>query len=92
MYKANTQHRAECVDLHGKRIAALPMYQASLIIFKIPAEIFPTRYRCSCYGISAAFGKFGSVIAQVSLVNIQFNALDNCQHTADTNLGKVLIG
>ncbi|KAF2649586.1 inorganic phosphate transporter 1-4 /Pi cotransporter [Lophiostoma macrostomum CBS 122681] len=35
--------------------------------FIIPAEIFPTRYRCTCHGISAAAGKFGSWIAQIFL-------------------------
>jgi MFS transporter, PHS family, inorganic phosphate transporter len=31
----------------------------------IPAEIFPTRYRATCYGISAASGKLGSIIVQI---------------------------
>ena len=31
----------------------------------IPAEIFPTRYRATCHGISAAIGKLGSILAQV---------------------------
>jgi PHS family inorganic phosphate transporter-like MFS transporter len=34
---------------------------------QIPAEIFPTRYRCTCHGISAAAGKFGSWVAQIFL-------------------------
>ncbi|KAG9312576.1 major facilitator superfamily domain-containing protein [Chiua virens] len=33
--------------------------------FIIPGEVFPTRYRCTSYGISAAFGKLGAVIAQI---------------------------
>ena len=28
----------------------------------IPAEIFPTTYRCFCHGISAAAGKLGSIV------------------------------
>lgn len=34
---------------------------------KIPAEIFPTRYRCTCHGIAAAAGKLGSWVAQLFL-------------------------
>ena len=33
----------------------------------IPAEIFPTRYRCLFHGLSAASGKFGSVVVRVAL-------------------------
>ncbi|KAH8769681.1 phosphate transporter [Hyaloscypha finlandica] len=33
--------------------------------FIIPAEVFPTQYRATCHGISAASGKLGSIIAQV---------------------------
>ena len=31
----------------------------------ITGELFPTRYRASCHGISAAMGKLGSILAQV---------------------------
>jgi hypothetical protein len=37
------------------------------LTFLIPAEIFPTRYRCTLHGISAASGKLGSVLIQVIL-------------------------
>ncbi|KAG9312577.1 phosphate permease [Chiua virens] len=33
--------------------------------FIIPGEVFPTRYRATSYGISAASGKLGAVIAQL---------------------------
>jgi len=33
--------------------------------FIVPGEVFPTRYRSSAHGISAASGKVGSIIAQV---------------------------
>lgn len=36
---------------------------ANTLTFIIPAEIFPTCYRCTCHGISAAAGKVGSMIA-----------------------------
>jgi PHS family inorganic phosphate transporter-like MFS transporter len=41
--------------------------------FVIPGEAFPTRYRSTAHGISAASGKLGAVISQVGfarLVNI----------------------
>ncbi|XMA19389.1 hypothetical protein WAI453_012180 [Rhynchosporium graminicola] len=38
----------------------------------MPAELFPTRYRGLCHGISAAFGKLGSVIAQLFLAYINY--------------------
>jgi PHS family inorganic phosphate transporter-like MFS transporter len=40
------------------------------LTFLIPAEIFPTRYRCLFHGISAAAGKLGSVIVQLILKSI----------------------
>ncbi|CAG8039649.1 unnamed protein product [Penicillium nalgiovense] len=33
--------------------------------YMIPAEIFPTRYRASCHGISAGAGKLGSILVQI---------------------------
>lgn len=33
--------------------------------FIVPGECFPTRYRSSAHGISAASGKIGAIIAQV---------------------------
>jgi PHS family inorganic phosphate transporter-like MFS transporter len=41
--------------------------QLSTNIPQIPAEIFPTRYRCTCHGIAAASGKLGSWLVQVFL-------------------------
>jgi PHS family inorganic phosphate transporter-like MFS transporter len=41
--------------------------------FVIPGEIFPTRYRSTAHGISAASGKLGAIISQVGfsqLLNI----------------------
>ncbi len=34
---------------------------------QIPSEQFPTQYRCTCIGLSAASGKLGSVIVQIAL-------------------------
>jgi len=38
--------------------------------FVIPGEIFPTRYRSTAHGISAASGKLGAIIAQVAFSKI----------------------
>ncbi|ORX98812.1 major facilitator superfamily domain-containing protein [Clohesyomyces aquaticus] len=42
-------------------------YGPNTLTFLIPAEIFPTRYRCTLHGLSAASGKLGSVLIQVIL-------------------------
>lgn len=48
---------------------------ANTLTFIIPAEIFPTSYRCTCHGISAAAGKVGSIIALllVYLINNSYS-------------------
>ncbi|OCK85454.1 MFS general substrate transporter [Lepidopterella palustris CBS 459.81] len=43
--------------------------------FIIPAEVFPTRYRCTCHGISAGAGKLGSIVAQIFLAEAKFGNL-----------------
>lgn len=35
------------------------------LTFMLPAELFPTKYRGTCYGIAAASGKFGAIIIQL---------------------------
>ncbi|EJT98360.1 MFS general substrate transporter [Dacryopinax primogenitus] len=39
--------------------------------FVIPGEVFPTRYRSTAHGISAASGKLGAVIAQIIFSRLQ---------------------
>jgi PHS family inorganic phosphate transporter-like MFS transporter len=39
--------------------------------FVVPGECFPTRYRSTCHGISAASGKIGSIIAQAALAPLR---------------------
>jgi len=53
-------------------------------VFIIPAEVFPTQYRCTCLGISAAAGKVGSIIGQ--LVTARWN------DSTAAWLGKVVLG
>jgi PHS family inorganic phosphate transporter-like MFS transporter len=38
---------------------------------QIPAEVFPTKYRASCHGISAGAGKLGSILTQVFLDKVK---------------------
>jgi MFS transporter, PHS family, inorganic phosphate transporter len=40
----------------------------------IPAEVFPTRYRASCHGISAAAGKLGSILVQIFSAYYKFGS------------------
>ena len=39
--------------------------------FVIPGEAFPTRYRSTAHGISAASGKLGAVVAQVGFARLK---------------------
>ncbi|KKK12037.1 hypothetical protein ARAM_000989 [Aspergillus rambellii] len=65
----------------GDSSALIVLYILSQVFFNfgpntttyiIPAEVFPTRFRCTCHGLSAAFGKLGSVIAQCFLAYVNF--------------------
>jgi PHS family inorganic phosphate transporter-like MFS transporter len=38
--------------------------------FIVPGEVFPTRYRSTAHGISAASGKLGAVVAQVGFARL----------------------
>jgi PHS family inorganic phosphate transporter-like MFS transporter len=44
-----------------------------LTYLQIAAEVFPTKYRASCHGISAAAGKLGSILTQVFLSEAKIN-------------------
>lgn len=48
----------------------LSLLGANTLTFIIPAEIFPTSYRCTCHGISAAAGKLGSIVAVLVVFGI----------------------
>jgi PHS family inorganic phosphate transporter-like MFS transporter len=39
--------------------------------FVIPGEVFPTRYRSTAHGISAASGKLGAVVSQVGFARLR---------------------
>lgn len=51
----------------------------------IPAEIFPTCYRCTCHGISAAAGKLGSIVALLVVYGI------NSSYTAANRQGLIFL-
>jgi PHS family inorganic phosphate transporter-like MFS transporter len=47
--------------------------------FIIPGEAFPTRYRSTAYGISAACGKLGAIVAQFALGQPLLNNVKDMQ-------------
>lgn len=40
----------------------------------IPAEAFPTRYRSTCHGLSAASGKLGSILVEIFATHYKFGS------------------
>jgi PHS family inorganic phosphate transporter-like MFS transporter len=84
--------RVANTDLHALTITLYVLCQLlfnlgpNTLTFIIPAEIFPTRYRATCHGISAAAGKLASVIVQAFLPQTKITNLNS------KNLGWVLIG
>ncbi|KAF8903904.1 phosphate transporter [Gymnopilus junonius] len=54
--------------------------------FVVPAELFPTRYRATAYGICAACGKLGAIVAQIGFSSIQVNNNDNNKDNTDLQL------
>lgn len=60
-------------------------FGANTLTFVIPAEIFPTCYRCTCHGISAAAGKLGSMLALAVVYGI------NSGYTSTTRQGLIFI-
>ncbi|KAL3455028.1 major facilitator superfamily domain-containing protein [Aspergillus heterothallicus] len=62
------------ITVHKEGPVAVALYVLGQLLFNfgpnattyiIPAEIFPTRYRATCHGISAGAGKLGSILIQV---------------------------
>ncbi|SPN97811.1 related to high-affinity phosphate permease, phosphate-repressible [Cephalotrichum gorgonifer] len=60
-------------------------FGANTLTFIIPAEIFPTCYRATCHGISAAMGKIGSIVAVLIVTAI------NMSYTDETRQGLIFI-
>ncbi|MCJ1357838.1 MAG: hypothetical protein MMC33_007834 [Icmadophila ericetorum] len=63
---------------------------ANTITFILPAEIFPTRYRCTCHGISAASGKLGSVFVTAILPSMSFGGV-NANSPVSNTVGFIFI-
>ncbi|KAI5463027.1 major facilitator superfamily domain-containing protein [Mariannaea sp. PMI_226] len=55
------------------------------LTFMIPAEIFPTCYRCTCHGIAAAAGKLGSLVAVLVVYGI------NASYKSETRQGLIFL-
>lgn len=62
------------MTVHGGGNATIFLYVLGQLFFNlgpngttwiIPGELFPTRYRATCYGIAAASGKLGSICVQL---------------------------
>lgn len=62
------------ITTHTEGAPAIVLYVLGQLFFNfgpnsttyiLPAELFPTRYRASCHGISAAAGKLGSILVQI---------------------------
>uniref|UniRef100_A0A2D3VGD6 Major facilitator superfamily (MFS) profile domain-containing protein n=1 Tax=Ramularia collo-cygni TaxID=112498 RepID=A0A2D3VGD6_9PEZI len=51
-------------------ISFLFSFGPNTLTFVIPAEIFPTKYRCTLYGASAAFGKIGAILVQIVISQV----------------------
>ncbi|EME77811.1 uncharacterized protein MYCFIDRAFT_57367 [Pseudocercospora fijiensis CIRAD86] len=49
-------------------ISFLFSFGPNTLTFVIPAEIFPTKYRCTFYGTAAALGKIGAVLVQIVIL------------------------
>lgn len=47
--------------------------------FIVPAECFPTRYRATAHGISAAMGKIGAIVAQVISLELLKQGKESCK-------------
>ncbi|KAM0208712.1 hypothetical protein ACHAPA_006847 [Fusarium lateritium] len=60
--------------------------------FIVPGECFPTRYRSTGHGISAAMGKIGAIVAQgISIPMVRQGSLAGCQGTECTpNMHRLL--
>ncbi|KFY60250.1 hypothetical protein V497_03740, partial [Pseudogymnoascus sp. VKM F-4516 (FW-969)] len=72
--------KAVDTDLHALTITLYVLVQLlfnlgpNTLTFILPAELFPTRYRATCHGISASLGKLGSIIVVAFLPSLHLNA------------------
>lgn len=65
------KHRSAMITLYA--ITQLCFYFGpNALTFIIAAELFPTRFRCTSHGVSAAAGKLGSIVVQLVLAYSSF--------------------
>ncbi|OJJ46822.1 hypothetical protein ASPZODRAFT_1835693 [Penicilliopsis zonata CBS 506.65] len=76
------------ITVHTEGAPAVVLYILGELLFNlgpnattyiIPAEIFPTRYRATCHGLSAASGKLGSILVQLFSTYYKFSGEGNAQ-------------
>jgi hypothetical protein len=60
-----------------------------LATFIVPGELFPTRYRSTAHGISAASGKVGAIIAQVVFYKFSVDTAQPNDVSTLRNIGSV---
>lgn len=58
--------------------------------YMLPAELFPTRYRATCHGVSAATGKLGSILMQLMSAYYALGS-NSPDDDATARYGKVLV-
>lgn len=70
-------------DFHGVTMTLFILCQlafycgANTTTFMIPAELFPTKYRGICHGISGASGRVGAIITVTFLAYVKFGSGDS---------------
>ncbi|KAJ5675964.1 hypothetical protein N7462_008861 [Penicillium macrosclerotiorum] len=71
------------VNLYSGPPVVVTLYVIGQVIFNfgpnattymIPAELFPTRYRGTCHGLSAGAGKLGSILVQIFSTYYRFGS------------------
>jgi PHS family inorganic phosphate transporter-like MFS transporter len=63
-------------------------FEPNTLTFMLPAELFPTKYRGTCYGIAAACGKLGAILIQA----VNWAAKVSDENSGDAPLGGMLMG
>ncbi|KAL1982260.1 hypothetical protein VTN96DRAFT_1569 [Rasamsonia emersonii] len=86
------------ITVHKEGPIAIVLYIIGQMLFNfgpnattymIPAEVFPTRYRATCHGISAASGKLGSIL--VLIFSAYYNIGTGVGDQQTTRFGWILI-
>ncbi|GKT89864.1 phosphate transporter [Colletotrichum tofieldiae] len=85
MFNFGRSYRRLVYRTHGRGRQLTAASGANTLTFIIPAEIFPTCYRCTCHGISAAAGKLGSIVALLVVYGI------NSSYTAANRQGLIFL-